>query len=608
MPNWPRLPGRPEVCNEAALVLRERVDGSGGARGVDAAIPGDTGPGVACARPGGADAGTPTVIGAGASVEGELSGSGWCLVNRGVAVTGDGVTGTASLERGYLMGSFTVTGSPGQTVRISVTASCPDGQQTATASFRFDDPTPIPRPTATFTPTNTATPLPTPTNTATATPTSTPTPTSTATPTNTATPTSTVTPTATNTRPAVANSDGDPYSCGTGRRHAHAHSCRTGGFSDANAHARGTARDRDGANHGCTPPASAVSVKMTYAGGTAPPPSFVEVNLPAVQAPEPQIFTFALPPEAPGGTLFDLVPQVNDPTCPPSAAKPVLWDPAAADSASLFLPVGTSVLEASSHGNITPGGDVVTWVTFREFKADLWGVMQLFRLTSTVPFNGVSWQVSLQPFSGAFDPLDPNPVGMLASGEAKCGGPGECKFTVNFGEFIPAPAKPDPQKKKTAKKAAWSSQAMGSLFEAMPLFQLAQGAAQQKASGGSPAPSSSSVSPVLGSQAVVSGSPITGALYTAPKEFYFRAIPMAGDTLLGPSNTVVLRWMGVYDGPDLNKIKIIDCSKTPEDPYCKAQLPKPPNYKVEILTYNGWIPPKGGHEGCFVVTRRRRRR
>ncbi|PWB43707.1 MAG: hypothetical protein C3F10_09745 [Dehalococcoidia bacterium] len=352
---------------------------------------------------------------------------------------------------------------------------------------------------------------------------------------------------------------------------------------------------------GCTPPPGAVSVKMTYAGGAAPPPAFVELNLPAVQAPEPQTFTFALPPEAPGGTLFDLVPQVNDPSCPPSAAEPVLWDPGTANSASLFLPAGKSDLYASSHGNIMPAGDVVTWVTSRQFKADLWGVEQLFWLYSAAKFDGVSWQVSQQPFSGAFDPLDPNPAGMLASGEAKCGSPAECTFLVDFSEFIPAP-KADPEK-KVLRKAAWSSQAMGSLFEVMPLFQVAQGVARQKAPGGSPAPSSSSVSPVPGSEMAFSNSPVSGLLYTAPKEFYFRAVPKVGDTLLGPqSNTVVLRWLGPYDGPDLKNIKIYDCSKTPEDPVCKAQLPKPPNYTVQILSYNGWIPPKGGHEGCFVVT------
>jgi hypothetical protein len=354
---------------------------------------------------------------------------------------------------------------------------------------------------------------------------------------------------------------------------------------------------------GCTPPASAVSVRMTYAGGAAPPPAFMDLNLPAVQYPNPgppNTFTFALPPDAPGGTLFDLVPQVDDPSCPPSAAEPVLWDPGAANGASLFLPVGESTLQASSHGGIVPDGNIVLWVTLREFKADIWGLKQIFRLNSTASFDGVRWLVSLQPFSGAFDPLDPNPAGLLAWGDAKCGGPG-CPFTVDFSTFMPAPPNPEPNK-KAPKKSAWSAQAMGTLFEAVPLFQVAQGAAQQKT--GSPAPASSKVSPVLGADAVVSGSAVAGALLAAPKEFYFRAVPMSGDSLLGPvSNTVLLRWMGPYDGPDLTNIKVVDCSKTPEDPYCKAQQPKPPNYKVEILSYHGWIPPKDGHEGCFVVTK-----
>lgn len=533
------------------------------------------------------------------SVNGALSGSGWC--NGGTvtvtSVPGGQASGTGSTAGGNLSGNFTVTGSPGQTVTINVVAAnCPGIvplTSSARANFRFDDPTP--EPTATFTPTNTATPLPTPTFTPTNTATATPTPTAT----NTATPTSTVTPTATNTRPAVATATATP----TPAQATAAPSPTPSPTPTAAVQPAGTGTVRV---MGCTPPASAVSVRMTYAGGAAPPPAFMDLNLPAVQIPNPgppNTFTFALPAGAPGGTLFDLTPQVNDPSCPPTAAEPVLWDPAAADSASLFLPVGESKLWASSHGGIMPGGDIVTWVTLREFKADLHVLQQIFRLYSTAKFDGLAWQVSLQPFAGAFDPLDPDPVGMLASGEAKCGGPAECTFLVDFSTFIPAPPKPEPQKKTAPKKAAWSSQAMGSLFEAVPLFQVAQGAAQKKTGAGAPAPSPSSVSPVLGSDAVVSGSPIAGVLFAAPKELYFRAVPKSGDTLLGPqSNTVILRWLGPYDGPDLKNIKIVDCSKTPEDPICKAQLPEPPWYKVEILTYNGWIPPKDGHAGCFIVT------
>jgi hypothetical protein len=330
----------------------------------------------------------------------------------------------------------------------------------------------------------------------------------------------------------------------------------------------------------------------------------MDLNLPAVQVPNPgppSPFTFALPPDAPAGTLFDLVPQVNDPSCPPSAAEPVLWDPAAANTASLFLPVGESVLQTSSHGGgIMPDGNIITWGTLTKFKADSWDFTQIFRLHSTASFDGVRWLISLQPFSGGFDPLDPNPMGLLAWGDADCAS-APCTFTVDFSTFMPAAPAPAPNK-KTAKKKAWSAQAMGTLFEAVPLIQVAQGVAQKQA--GSPAPSSSKVSPVLGADAVVSGSPVGGALFAAPKDFYIRAVPMSGKTLLGPvSNTVILRWMGPYDDPFPNNIKIVDCSKTPEDPYCKAQLPKPPNYTVEILSYHGWIMPKDGHEGCFVVTK-----
>lgn len=529
------------------------------------------------------------------SVNGTLSGSGWC--NNGVvavtSVPGGQASGSGSTAGGNLTGSFTVTGTPGQLVIINVSAVCPGivpVTSSARANFQFDDPTPVPRPTATFTSTNTATPLPTPTFTPTSTATASPTPTNTATPTYTSTPTATVTSTATNTRPTVATATATP----TPAQGATAPSPTPSPTPTAAAQpGTGTVRVM-----GCTPPPDAVSVKMTYAGGTTPPAALMDVTLPTLKGPSPQLFAFSLPAGAPAGTVFELAPQVNDPSCPPSSAKPVLWDAAAADSASLLLPVGKSELEASSHGDLMPAGDIVTWVTLREFKANLWEMQQIFKLYSTAKHDGVLWQVSLHPFSGALDPLDPSPPGMLASGQAKCDSPAYCTFKVDFSEFIPAP--PAPQK-EGLKKVAWSSQAMGTLFEAVPLLQLAQGVAQSKT--GSPAPASSSASPVLGSASMGSGSPVSAFFHTPPKEYYFRAVPMNGDALLGPdSNTVVLRWNGPYDGQDPDNIKLVDCTKTPEDPKCKEYLPKPPNYTVAILSYNGWIPPVDGHTGCFIVT------
>lgn len=525
------------------------------------------------------------------SVGGNLSGSGWC--NGGIVTVSSAppglATGSGATAGGNLSGSFTVSGSPGQLVTINVDAVCRVGTSTARANFRFDTSTPVPSAT------NTATPFPTPTNTATPTPalaptsTASPTSTNTLSPTGTPTPGTTVTPAATNTRtapptptPAKGATPPQPTPAVTP--------------TPALAPKPGSGSVEV---FGCTPLASAVTVKMTYAGGAAPPPSFVETNLPAVQGASGQLFTFALPPEAPGGTLFNLLPEVDDPACPPSASEPVLWDPAAADSASLFLPTGKSDLAASSHGQQVPGGDIVTWVTLREFKANLGDIKQLFRLSSSAKFDGLSWQVSLQPFTGAFDPIDPNPPGMLASGKAKCGTSAECTFLVDFGTFIPATK--SATQAGSPNQSAWSSKVMGSLFEVGPLFQVAQGVVQAK--GNSPLPPASAASPVLGSAAVSSGSPLGAWLSAPPKEFYFRSIPMAGDVLLGPqSNTVILRWMGPSDGPDLKNLKIVDCKTMPEDPICIAQLPKPPNYKVEILTYNGWIPPKDGHEGCFIVT------
>jgi len=72
-----------------------------------------------------------------ASASGSLSGGGWCP-DGGVEVGGD-AAGSGSIGRdGSLDGEFYVTGSAGQTRTVTVTAFCPDGNISASATFTFD--------------------------------------------------------------------------------------------------------------------------------------------------------------------------------------------------------------------------------------------------------------------------------------------------------------------------------------------------------------------------------------------------------------------------------------------------------------------------------------
>jgi hypothetical protein len=204
----------------------------------------------------------------------------------------------------------------------------------------------------------------------------------------------------------------------------------------------------------------------------------------------------------------------------------------------------------------------------------------------------VLWQVSLQPFSGLFDPLDPNPAGLLGWGEAACEPP-DCKFIVNFADFLPAQPAP-----ASAPTRSWSSQGAGLLFEVVPMLGVPKATGAPK-----PAPSGGAKGGAALVPATQGGFDPALAILSPPKNFYFRAIPTQAGEPLGPvSNTNTWRWLGYWDGPDLDNIKITDCSKSPDDPICKLPDPPPKPYIADILGYHGFIPPVNGHYGCFVVT------
>jgi hypothetical protein len=64
---------------------------------------------------------------------------------------------------------------------------------------------------------------------------------------------------------------------------------------------------------------------------------------------------------------------------------------------------------------------------------------------------------------------------------------------------------------------------------------------------------------------------------------------------------VRLHWDGDQQPPlDMD----LSCLANPNKPTCPPTptvAPKP--YIVEIIAYHGWINPKSGHEGCFIVTK-----
>jgi hypothetical protein len=91
------------------------------------------------------------------SVNGSLSGGGWCTPAISVTVSGTGVSGSGQVGRdGSLTGNFSIVGSPGDTATIVVEAACRAGTSVARAQFHFNTPaptrTPTPRPVVTWLP------------------------------------------------------------------------------------------------------------------------------------------------------------------------------------------------------------------------------------------------------------------------------------------------------------------------------------------------------------------------------------------------------------------------------------------------------------------------
>ncbi|MCA9826255.1 MAG: hypothetical protein KC479_12645 [Dehalococcoidia bacterium] len=329
---------------------------------------------------------------------------------------------------------------------------------------------------------------------------------------------------------------------------------------------------------------------------TGPPlPALSGTSIPTRTGPNAMTFAFALPGGVPAGTLLELTPVVDDPSCAESAGSSVLWDPRLLTDISVFMTIGESQLLASSDGIYLPQGDIIRWVTTREFKDDITRVQQLFNFTSTTSFDALTWQASLQPFSGTFDPLDPEPPGLLATGLTSC--TVDCTYAVDFSTFIPqAPA-------TEQTRVEWSSRTMGPLIEPIALFTVATGYTAHKGRTGPPsAPAPSSVTAVYdsASQSRVSVLP---AFSVPPITFYFRALPMKNGQILGPaSNTVILRWLGPYDGPDLANSEVLDCEQTPDHFACVAWESQVPNYTVAIASYHGFIAAVEGHWSCFIVT------
>lgn len=343
---------------------------------------------------------------------------------------------------------------------------------------------------------------------------------------------------------------------------------------------------------GCDPPPGAVSVEARFAGGNPPPTGAETMTIPAQPGGAPGMFVFPLPTAPQPGTLYRLSSVVTGANCPPAERTDTsLWDPGDPGLPFLNVFLGSSTLSMSTHGTQIPDGDIVRWVANVKKSGVLADSKQLFRFDSNAAYDGLEWQVALQPFSANEDPLTADPAGVLGSGSVKC--PAKpCKFIVDFASFVPGETGP------SGRSASWTSEGAALTLGIITL--LGQ-PAQALVADPTAAVTNASKAPV--SEMARANFDPTLALFQPPTTLYFRAIPTSASKRLGPpSNTDTWEWIGTSSGPDPTRVKIVDCKTSPNDPYCKLPAQKPRPYIVDILTYHGWIPPAEGHGGCFIVT------
>ena len=365
------------------------------------------------------------------SASGSLAGSGWCYPIRGLAVSGSGVAGSASVDAaGTLSGSFTVRGSAGDTIVVTVGGTCSSGPVSASATFTFASAAAAATVTSTAAPTNTATPRPTETRPPPRTATSTPAPTPPATPAA--------------SQPLVAAPTAAPRA-----------------LSPAT---RGALRLLGCANSGGQ--VWLELVPATLAGTPRGGP----VRVPAVVSDQTEVFSFEIPPMQTGQS-FLVSARSEDPACPLADQAPATWVAGGGRPLALAItPSRKTFLGAWRPGPPTEGGDARTglragtlqpllplpapgqgdWAAEVELAGPL-NQPYLFQWSTGHPGADAGiWQVSTQPFpQGARDDLL-SPPGLVASASVDCV---NCTFSVDLSALASAAGAARPPGRRARTKA-----------------------------------------------------------------------------------------------------------------------------------------------------------
>lgn len=356
---------------------------------------------------------------------------------------------------------------------------------------------------------------------------------------------------------------------------------------------------------GCAPSPDEVSLRFAPLGMLGQPGVFRQ-NGPVVQVGvasggAPGMFVFS-PIKGEPGRLYRVEVDLASPECdPPRDGEPEYWTPGDELIIKIIAALQPELL-GSSLGEKAPGYQqeiyLGVWVNEVHFYGQLQGKKQTFAWQDKLGADGGVLQASLFPFDMGGDPQAP--AGLIGTWDVSCA---NCVFTVDLSPlagYQPAPPAPNLGNTKNGQGSPFA-QALASLIKAisnganqvLTLVGINPPKAENATKPSSPAGQFSPASDI-----VISQKP---ALLTIA-DFYFRVVPRKGGTSIAPPSTMVrLHWDGDQQAPlDMD----LGCLANPNKPTCPptpTAAPKP--YIVEIIGYHGWINPKNGHEGCFIVTK-----
>jgi hypothetical protein len=358
---------------------------------------------------------------------------------------------------------------------------------------------------------------------------------------------------------------------------------------------------------GCNPDPSQISVRFVPLGMLGPTnsdtPTGGSRGVGVARGGLPGMFVFQpIPGEA--GRLYRVRVTIDSPDCHlPEDSAPEYWTPGDELVVNLLAAFQPELL-GSSIGEKAPGyqGEIYmgVWVNDVHFYGKFQGKKQTFEWQDKLGADGGLLQASLFPFDLGGDTQAP--PGLIGSWDVTCA---NCVFTVDLSSLAayqpvsPQPSQGSPNNGKSSAVAQLLATLIKKASAGVNEMLVLVGLSPDKSAPGqasAPVEQVGQFTPAGGVTASKNPVPYTLA------DFYFRVVPRKGGSFIAPPSTMVrLHWDGDQQPPlDMDLSCLTDPSK-PTCPPTPTAVPKP--YIIDIIGYHGWINPKNGHEGCFIVTK-----